>query len=285
MTIGFSEDMQFTGRSVDPEGRPAARADFHGIVTAQMEDALLHCTEKMIAFTDREVPLTQLGKNAKRAPSQNDGAAEPESSEAEPQAELTLIYCYRNAVGISRKVDPEVPLPIQQQRIEADQLLAYDRRTGDFLIPGKGKVYLYDRGDKPSQTEETNADEIDDEDVDNQQLGSPRGQHTVTQTSGKARQTVVERPPRGRATSAPSPAKPTQQAIDTEPTASEIPTMVLTQIHFNNGMRGRLGAARRMTKRSSAGRNSTATLRLSGPRSRTQRPSSTPIICPRMACF
>ncbi len=56
MTIGFSENMQFTGRSVDPEGRPAARADFHGIVTAQMEDALLHCTEKMIAFTDREVP-------------------------------------------------------------------------------------------------------------------------------------------------------------------------------------------------------------------------------------
>ena len=136
MTIGFSEDMQFTGRSVDPEGRPAARADFHGIVTAQMEDAKLHCTEKMIAFTDREVPLTQLGKkNQKQSRSQSDGAAEPEDSEAEPQAELTLIFCYRNAVGISRKVDPELPLPIQQQRIEADELLAYDRRTGDFYDP------------------------------------------------------------------------------------------------------------------------------------------------------
>ena len=65
MTIGFSEKMEFTGRSVDPERRPAARADFHGIVTAQMEDAMLHCTEKMIAFTDREVPLTQLGKMTK----------------------------------------------------------------------------------------------------------------------------------------------------------------------------------------------------------------------------
>ena len=42
------------------------------------------------------------------------------NGEAEPQAELTLIFCYRNAVGISRKVDPDFPEPIQQQRIEAD---------------------------------------------------------------------------------------------------------------------------------------------------------------------
>ena len=201
----------------------------------------------MIAFTDREVPLTQLGKNSKRGPSQNDGTAEPEGSEAEPQAELTLIFCYRNAVGISRKVDPEVPLPIQQQRIEADQLLAYDRRTGDFLIPGKGKVYLYDRGDKPSQTEETNAEQIVDQDVDDHKSGSPRGQRTVTQTS--ARTTNGGRATtRGRATATPNPAKPRQQAIDTEPTASQIPTMVLTQIHFNNGMRGRLGSGKENDK-------------------------------------
>ena len=62
MTIGFSENMEFTGRSVDPEGRPAAQAEFYGMVTAQTEDALLHCTKKMIAYTDREVPLAQLGK-------------------------------------------------------------------------------------------------------------------------------------------------------------------------------------------------------------------------------
>ena len=141
MTIGFSENMEFTGRSVDPEGRPAARADFHGIVTAQMEDALLHCTEKMIAFTDREVPLAQLGKMTQdQSQSKPDGEATNEDGEAEPQAELTLIYCYRNAVGISRKVDPDLPVPIQQQRIEADDILAYDRRTGDFFVPGKGKV-------------------------------------------------------------------------------------------------------------------------------------------------
>ncbi len=112
------------------------------------------------------------------------GAAEPENGEAEPQAELALIYCYRNAVGISRKVDPEVPLPIQQQRIEADQLLAYDRRTGDFFVPGKGKVYLYDRGDKPSQTEEPNTDATMATKHGNRNPKPAQGQRTVTQTSG-----------------------------------------------------------------------------------------------------
>ena len=92
MTIGFSENMEFTGRSVDPEGRPAAMADFHGIVTAQMEDALLHCTEKMIAFTDREVPLTQLGKMTQEQSQSKPG--DDDSREAgwrgQTQAELTL---------------------------------------------------------------------------------------------------------------------------------------------------------------------------------------------------
>jgi hypothetical protein len=244
MTIGFSEDMQFTGRSVDPEGRPAGRADFHGIVTAQMEDALLHCTEKMIAFTDREVPLTQVGKkNQKRS----DGRAGTEDDEAEPQAELSLIFCYRNAVGISRKVDPEVPLPIQQQRIEGDQLLAYDRRTGDFFIPGKGKVFLYDRGDKPAETQEPDSDGTDVDGTGDRQPAPTDGQLTVTQTSAK----TLNRSREGistRTTGAPRSGQPNQRELDAEPSASEIPTMVLTQIHFNNGMRGRLGSGKENDK-------------------------------------
>ena len=56
-TISFTEGMEFNGRSVDPAGRPAGRTDFHGFVTAQLEDALLHCEERMIAYTDRPVPL------------------------------------------------------------------------------------------------------------------------------------------------------------------------------------------------------------------------------------
>ena len=60
-TIRFSEGMEFNGRTVDPDGNPAGRADFFGIVTAQLQDALLHCEERMIAYTDQVVPLAQLG--------------------------------------------------------------------------------------------------------------------------------------------------------------------------------------------------------------------------------
>ena len=159
MTIGFSENMEFAGRSIDPEGRPAAQAEFYGIVTAEMEDAMLHCTRKMITYTDREVPLAQLGKMSQgQSQPKADGEAANENGEAQPQAELALIFCYRNAVAISRKVDPDSPVLIQQQRIEADDILAYDRRTGDFFVPGKGRVYLYDRSDNSSQTPEPNPD-------------------------------------------------------------------------------------------------------------------------------
>ena len=85
MTIGFSENMEFTGRSVDPEGRPAAQAEFYGIVTAQMEDALLHCTKKMIAYTDREVPLAQLGKMSGGAIGEQVGRGAPPARKAKPR--------------------------------------------------------------------------------------------------------------------------------------------------------------------------------------------------------
>ena len=60
---------------------------------------------------------------------------------------LALIFCYHNPLAISRKVDPDLPRPIQQQRLEAVDVLAYDRRTGRFWVPDKGKVFLYDRSD------------------------------------------------------------------------------------------------------------------------------------------
>ena len=251
MTIGFSENMEFTGRSVDPEGRPAARADFHGIVTArQMEDALLHCTEKMIAFTDREVPLTELGTMTKeQSQSKPNGDAENKDGEAKPQAELALIYCYRKAVGISRKVDPDLPVPIQQQRIEADDILVYDRRTGDFEIPGKGKLYLYDRDNDSSQTSETKPDgDGHDDGVGNSNPRLMTTQRTVTRTSDRAPNR--ERENSGTtATGLEGPRQPqTPLPGDTSTASDTLPTMVLTQIHFNKGMRGRFGSGKESDK-------------------------------------
>ena len=50
-------------------------------------------------------------------------------------------------MGISRKVDPVVRDVLQQQRIEADELLGLRTTHRRIPRPGKGKVYLYDRSD------------------------------------------------------------------------------------------------------------------------------------------
>jgi hypothetical protein len=209
-----------------------------------MEDALLHCTRKMITYTDREVPLTQLGKmsQGQSQPKAGEDAADG-NGEAKTQAELTLIFCYRNAVGISRKVDPELPVPIQQQRIEADDILAYDRRSGDFQVPGKGKVYLYDRSDDSSKAPEPKSDgDGHDDGVDNSNPPLTATQRTVTSTSGRAPDRGTEKAG-ARPTRAQEPSRPqTLMSSDTSKDSKVLPTMLLTQIHFNNGMRGRFGS-------------------------------------------
>ena len=62
--IYFSEGMEFHGKSIDPDGNPAGRADFFGVATALLEDALLRGEEGIIAYTDRPVPFAQLGASA-----------------------------------------------------------------------------------------------------------------------------------------------------------------------------------------------------------------------------
>ncbi len=196
-TIYFTEGMEFNGKSVNPEGSPAGRADFFGVATALLEDALLRGEEGIIAYTDRPVPFAQLGalsqpkrKDAEQAGDEGGG---DKSTDEGPQ--LAIIECYRNAIGISRKVDPDRPEVLQKQRIEATELLVYNRRTGNFHVPGKGKVYLYDRSDN-SRAQGMNLD------------------------GGK-----------------PEPARAPANAK-----ADELPPLVLTQIHFEKGMRGRFGS-------------------------------------------
>ncbi len=57
--------MEFTGRTKDPTGSPAGKAEFFGFPNAMMEDAQLKCSERMIVFTDREIPLGELGSISK----------------------------------------------------------------------------------------------------------------------------------------------------------------------------------------------------------------------------
>ena len=242
MTIGFSDGMDFTGKTRDPEGRPAARADFYGIVTAQMEDALLHSEEKMIAYTDREVPLAQLGamSQAKATPTRDDGGDmhANEDVEAEPKPEISLIYAYRNAVAISRKVDTDSPRVLQQQRIEADDILAYDRRTGDFQVPHKGIVYLYDRSDDNAQSPAINSDTRSASD----RQATTTTRRPVTPTSSRVPNPSAEN-------SSASTKKHTTAGQTSEGSAtSDVAPLVLTQIHFAKGMIGRFGTGKENDK-------------------------------------
>jgi hypothetical protein len=259
-TIAFTERMIFDGRTVDPEveGRKTGRADFFGIVTARMEDGLLHSEEKLIAFTDRVVPLAQLGAMAKKRPKPQVGEDVPEaaSSEEDSQPQLTLMYAYTNAVGISRKIDPDTPTLLQYQRVEADYVLAYDHRTGDFEVPGKGIVYLFDRSNSserapgvnldggskdrsaPAATRWTITPTSDRQPI---RLGQSRDASSTAATAPRANgqpdrsSQTANRTASSKRSTAPS----TQPEKSADSKANEFPSLVLTQIHFIKAMRGR----------------------------------------------
>ncbi|HMF35935.1 MAG TPA: hypothetical protein VKF17_04820, partial [Isosphaeraceae bacterium] len=157
LVITWGEKMLFYGKSLDPENRPAAKAEFYKNVRAEMEDGLLLCTKIMTTYTDQPIPLAELGKmsqagsgsGAKAKTNRNaaDGGAEAEK----PKPELTLIDLVGNAVAISRKVDPEKPVLLSLQKVTSEHLI-YDRRTGDFRSPCAGMVYLYDKADDPEKS-------------------------------------------------------------------------------------------------------------------------------------
>jgi hypothetical protein len=232
--------MEFTGRTTDPDGNPAARAEFYGVVTAQMEDALLHAERLMVAWTDRVVPLAQLGAMAgSRSKSKGSaGASDQEQSEggADDRPQLTLIRCYHKAIGINRKVDPDSPILLQKQRVEADEILAYDRRTGLFDIPRKGIVFLYDRSDNSSRAPGMN---LDVENGDRPKLAT--SERVVIPTANR-----VENPSGRTASAATTTTRSTTRPVPLKRPAGskarELPPLVLTQIKFIKGMRGRFGS-------------------------------------------
>jgi hypothetical protein len=258
LTVTWTRRMEFTGRTTDTFERPAGRADFFGHVNAWMEDAQLKCDQKMVMFTDREVPLAQLGSLSGEGRRGTDESGAQSGGESQPRAEadLSLIYCYGNALGVSRKIDPDLPIVNQQQIIRAERELDYDHRTGNFHVFGPGEVYFYDRSDQSGAIAGPGSRGEGDRSRGNQPgdgrarpgRGTP-GDRTVVPTSGRTsgapavapstrsapgggRTPRTSGPTRGTAPSA-QPAAP--------PITRRIPPLVLTQISFTNGMRGRFG--------------------------------------------
>ena len=284
--------MQFDGRTKDPHNRPCGRADFLGIVHAEMTDMLLHCEQKMIVFTDREVPLAELSAARPGAKSKDGGRAarevkpqegDEELEDAPPrasEADLSLIYCFGNPVAISRKVDPDAPIVLEKQRIDAYDRdkpsaqgdwtmipgrLDYNRLTGEFYVPGPGIVYLYDR---PDETKKEPADapegpaaarqrkpagngprRADDRMVTPTAARFPNGDDVAGRRRPPARaRTGLTSPRRRRPAARPQPRRRTGRAV----VRRKVPDMVLMQVEFSTAMKGRMGTGqaddRRQTK-------------------------------------
>lgn len=239
LTITWTKQMEFTGRTVAPTGHPAARVDFLGIVDAKMTDATLHCEEKMIVYTDREVPLGELGAARDGRSGSREAPELPEGDEnagrqapARARVDIALLYCYGKPTAISRKVDPDLPVVLEQERIDAwlerarspKERLAYNRRTGEFYVPCAGMVFLFDRPDEQGQKAG--------------QDGAPgAGVEAGTQTRGG--RTVV--PTSGRSDNRGNRTRPVNGPA-TPPISRKLPKLVLMQVKFTRGMIGRMGA-------------------------------------------
>lgn len=152
LTITWTKEMRFYGRRNDLQGRQVAIAEFVSteedaegrplpaagpdMVLAQTEDGLIQC-RLMRVYMDRPVSFARPNRAA------NDARDEP--AEPEPQADIAAIECFNDITVISRKVDTAFKALVQMHRIQADQLLTYDRTTGDFHVAGPGIVYLFNR--------------------------------------------------------------------------------------------------------------------------------------------
>jgi hypothetical protein len=164
-TIAWTDQMQFFGKATDLEGRPAGKAEFRGNVEARMEDGAI-AADEIDTYTNKPVSLASRPKAAANArPARGDDvrpaavnnedvpgiAGEPGGDE--PAAELAFLDARnakggprtgRNVTAISVKRDPETGQRIEVQRITGERI-SYDKRTGEYSVPGKGTVYLWRR--------------------------------------------------------------------------------------------------------------------------------------------
>jgi hypothetical protein len=223
LVITWGEKMLFHGRSADPEGQPAAKAEFFKNVRAEMEDGLLRCTKIMTTYTDQPIPLAELGKMSQASSRKKSGKTKPENGQEnaedeKPKPDLTLIDLVGNAVAISRKVDADRPVLRSLQKLMG-QHLSYDRRTGDFQVPGRGMTYLYDLDDG-SRQQNGAGNAIP--------LGAGR---PIRPTSGRLDEGLGGR----------SQSQKTQTEANDR---SKKPVLVLTQIAFSREMKGRFGTGK-----------------------------------------
>jgi hypothetical protein len=150
LTVSWEDKMIFygPGKPDQPDevntlrGQRVAKAEFYKNVHASMDDSRLYCTKLMETFMDRTVKLASANREAK--PKDPNAPAE----EAEPKPQIALLRCTEDVAILTRKLDPETGILLQQQRIEGDRAV-YDKLTGNFFVPGPGNVWLWNREGEP----------------------------------------------------------------------------------------------------------------------------------------
>ncbi|WP_165247239.1 hypothetical protein [Paludisphaera soli] len=229
IVLTWTKLMTFEGISQDPLKRPAAKIKFLGRAHAQMEDSLLHGEDSITIYTDRPIPLVDAGKLSGRSKPKAPADAEAGAGEEpEPKADLAMIEVVgtpkSRAVAITRKVHPDHPVLISQQRMEAGSLL-YDRRTGTFRAPGPGEVFLYDRKADPTKESPPAFDAA--------AVAVRPTAFRPGEDGPDARDQIAATPDAPRRAGAAGAAPGARPAF---------PPLVLTQIKFVRDMRGRFGS-------------------------------------------
>jgi hypothetical protein len=258
LVITWTDRMEFTGRSFDPTPAhlPAGKAEFFGSPNAQMEDAQLKCVERMIVYTDREMPLGELGAmgQGSNKPGAGGERGDAEGKEDSP-VDISLIYCFGESVAVTRKLDPDVYVILEQHIIYAERRLDYNRRTGEFIVPGAGEFYKYERSNEsekgPDGRPKTGESTRDPAAVAGQPNGgrSTAARRTVTPTSGRTASGAPRAAdPDRTTTSAGSRSPRSSDAGDgsqpaTPPVSRRIPPLILTQIFFTRGLQGQFGTS------------------------------------------
>ena len=246
LKITWTKAMQFRGRSSNPQGVPVGRAQFFANVRAEMEDSLLVCQE-MTTYMDRVVVLAR-PKPEKTAANGNGNGNPNEAVPPEPKPQIALIDCLRKVLIVSRKYDPDSPRTlVQKQRIEGEHVI-YNKLTGNFVVPGAGRVWLYSRKGQDSLATPVAAPPVP---------ATTAARRTITPTANPTSRVA---PNARRATEVVGRNTDASKAIDAatskaasavakakaKPKAEEPPPipLELTQVVFNDEMHGRFGTGK-----------------------------------------
>ncbi len=133
LRISWTQGMQLIARTADAAGPHSCEARFRGKVTAQLSDGSIVCEDWMRICTTLPVPLERIQL-----------AMKPPASDTlshHPRTRIARVDACRNVVVIGHMIDPDRHAISNRQRVLADEMLSYDRKSGEYRVSGKGEFH------------------------------------------------------------------------------------------------------------------------------------------------